>query len=325
MTVLAIQRNDDGGNAKRVHQASRHDSDDAPMPCFARDDHTLLGRVSVELADLRARFLGCAVGECLALVVLRLDVLEQAPRFFRGFRGQEAEREIGNAKAAGRVEPGRKAEGHVTRSKLGGLPDLGGLPQRDERWPRVGQTYLLQARANQTPVVPGQRRKVGNRADRDQIEPSAEVELGAHLGAQRSAQRKGKTRAAKALVGETTLGAMRVEKREGREGFFGHEVVVDHDDVDARGPGFGDPFVITRTAIAGHQEARTFGHAAVEGFVAEAVTPVESVGDQDPHLPSEGRDDFAEDHCGGGAVHVVVAEHDDPLARTDRTPDAFRG
>ena len=171
VTLLAVQGDDDCRDAKRVHEASSHDADDAAMPCFARHDHTLLGRISVELDHLRARFFRGAVGECLALLVLRLDVLKQAQGLFRGFRGQEAEREVGHPEAPRRVEPGRKTKGHITRRELGRLRDLGGLPQRDEGRPRVRRADVLQARSHQSPVVSSQRRKVGDRANGDQVEP----------------------------------------------------------------------------------------------------------------------------------------------------------
>ncbi len=195
------------------------------------------------------------------------------------------------------------------------------MPKRSERRPTLGGADRLQARANEPPVVPGQRCDVGDGSNRDEVEPRAEIERGAKLGAKRGAQRESETGAAESFVRKPALGPMGVEKCECRQRFFGDEVVVDHDDVDPGGVGHGDALVIAGAAIAGDQQAWPLGEAAIDGLLAESVSALESVGDERPDFSPKRCDHLAENHRRRGAVHVVVSKHDDSLARPDRTSD----
>ena len=49
VTELPIERNDDGGYAKRVDEAGGHDADDTSVPHVARDEHALRGRLAVAI------------------------------------------------------------------------------------------------------------------------------------------------------------------------------------------------------------------------------------------------------------------------------------
>ena len=319
VTVVAIQGDGHRRDPEGIHQSGSHDTDDPAMPGLARDDHAFLRRLAVELDNLRAGLLGRMLSEQFALVVQSLDLLEGAPSLFGALGSQEAKGQVCGAEPAGGVEPGCEAKRHVASGELRGLWDLRRLPKRSERRPTLGGANRLQACANEPPVVPCQRRDVGDGSNRDEVEPRAEIERGTKLGTERGAQREGKTGAAESFVRKPAFGPMRVEKRECRQGFFGDEVVIDHDDVDPDGVGHGDALVIAGAAIAGDQQAWPLGQAAIDSLRAQSVSALESVGDERPHLSAERGDHLAENHRRRGAVHVVIPKHDDALPRPDRT------
>ena len=111
----------------------------------------------------------------------------------------------------------------------------------------------LQARANQATVVAGLWGEVGDSADRYQVEPTTKVEPSVELRTKCGPERESQACAAQALVREVALGTMRIEKRKSWKLFFRDEVMVDDDDIDSLCRGLGDPFVVARPAVAGHQ------------------------------------------------------------------------
>jgi hypothetical protein len=110
--------------------------------------------------------------------------------------------------------------------------------------------------ADERPVVPIERRDVGDRAEGDEVEPVAQIERDAELGATPAQSVSASPTDASPLYGIAAVGAVRVQEREDGERLVGDAVVVDDDDVDAALARKLEALVVARAAVARDEERR---------------------------------------------------------------------
>ena len=171
-----------------------------------------------------------------------------------GLRAQETKREVGHPEPPRRVEPGRKAKRHIARGELRGLRDLGGL--RSARAPAslLGEPIVFRPARTRRRLSPvsGARSAIvpiatrSSQARRSSLAPISERSAAPSENAKPALHRP--------LYANPHSGRCGLRNANAGSGFFGHEVVVDHDDVDPAGVASAIAFVIARAAVAGHQQ-----------------------------------------------------------------------
>jgi hypothetical protein len=166
-----VEREDHGGSAVAADHAGRGDADDAVQPPVVADDDAvavLAARVGGEdrqgLADDRLLVLA-------AVAVDALDALGHRPRLGGAAGPQQAQRRLGRAEAAGRVDPRAEAKAEVGLVDRLVDADAGVLEQRAQAG-AVALTDHVEAAAHEDPVLRDQRDHVAHRPERDQVEPA---------------------------------------------------------------------------------------------------------------------------------------------------------
>ena len=258
--------------------------------------------------------------DLLAARAQELDLRGDPARLDVARRQEQREREVRLLEPTGRVDARRETEGHVLPRRGAGAAarDLGegarsgAGPLREER----------EARPHEGAVVAVERRDVRDRADRDEIEPPAQVEGDPELGPHPGADRQREPDRREPLVGKPALGSMRIEERERRQRLVRHAVVVDDDGVEPGAAGIFEAFVIARSAVAGDEEGRACGEDARQSRRRQAVAAVESVGEDGDNLGAERPQHVRHERSGGHAVRVVVPEDADALLRPRRPREA---
>ena len=144
------------------------------------------------------------------------------------------------------------------------------MPGRDTLRER-GET-----RADEGAVVAVERGDVGDRSERDEVEPATHVEIDAELRADARDEGEREADRREPLVGVSAVWAVGVQEREDRERLVGDAVVVDDDDVDAALPGVVEARVVARAAVACDEERGSRVEDARHGLVGDAVAAVGS-------------------------------------------------
>ncbi len=141
---------------------------------MAFDDNEVLIRVEFGAED-GDDFMYDAAFDSLALAVVSVEILSEGHGFGKVAGEQEAQRLLGVFKPAGGVEARGELETDFVGPKRGGR--LGNLFQGDESGALSG-VQSLEAGGNQDAVFAGQRDKVGDGAEGDEVEEGAEIEIG---------------------------------------------------------------------------------------------------------------------------------------------------
>jgi hypothetical protein len=323
VTLAVLDRDHDGRRAEAIDQPRRDDPDNAAVPAFARDHDAAADVLAVHVVRLRDRFLRNAALDRLALLIDLLDARREHARFADAARGQEPQRYLRIAEAARCVEPRSQSERDVDPTDRSASADARRFAQRENARPRPLGSDPQKTGAREPAIVPVERSDVGNRAERDQIEPRPQIDRRSDRRAHRGADGKREPSAAQALVRKTAVVAMRIQECERRKRLVRHEMMVDDDDVDPDRVRGRDALVIARAAIARHDQRRARLERARQRRMRKTVSAFEAVGDQGAHVGAEERENAAEDRRARRAIDVVVAEDDDALARPHRAGQAL--
>ena len=168
-TERAIERDHRRRFAETLDQLGRHDPDDARVPAFSRGEYER-PRGAAGAFDLRHGRGGDGLLDRLSFAVA-LVTEARAVLAGRLVLGQQTlERWARLAQAPGRVEARREAEGDVARADLS--RQLGAGQQRAQAR-AAAFAERAQAVRDEDAVLANQRRHVGDRAERDQIEQRA--------------------------------------------------------------------------------------------------------------------------------------------------------
>ncbi len=127
------------------------------------------------------------------------------------------------------------------------------------------------------------------------------------------------------LRGECAPGLVRVDDDRGRGKLGAGQVMIGDQHVDA-GRGRRAHAVDARDAVVdGDDQARRLARRHRDDLRREAVAELEAVGHQVMRVGAHRAQAAHADRARGGAVGVVIADDDDPLAAGDRVREALRG
>ena len=181
----------------------------------------------------------------------------------------------------------------------------------------------LQALRDQRPVEPHQRHDVADRAERDQIQPAAQVRLRAAgemtARAQRAVERHHREERDPdrgQLADRADLVApVRIDHPERLRQLGLCDVMIDHDDLLALGGGARERLERRGASIQDHHEPAALGGEALQRLSIRSVALAQPIRDVDRARRADGGEIAGQERDRGGAVDVVVAEQADPLLR----------
>jgi hypothetical protein len=294
------------------------DAHDPRVPALARDHEGGL----VQLGQAGA--LGLAEDSQLRvapLVVHAVELLGHRRGAGLVGGGQELERGIGAAQAAGGVQPRAEAEAQGVLVHSGRIHARLGHQGAQAGLARPG--HPGQARAHDAAVLAPQRHQVAHRPQRGEVQ----VVLGAgrvQPGAAPQRLRQLERHAGGAQLGERVAADGRVQQRAVRQLCPG-PVVVGHEHVHPGRPGRGDLGDRGDAAVHCQEEADALAGQALDSGAREAVALVVPAGELPGGLRPDGAQRVQRNRSGADAVHVVVAEHENPGAALDVVQDQVAG
>ena len=263
----------------------------------------------------------------LALAVERIEMVGDLVCLVVILGGQQARAQAGLAHAAAGIDPGPEDEAQVVDPRR--LFQPGHVAQCPD--PGIAAlTHHREPLAHERAVDAGERHHVADGAERHQVEPLLEVRLLpiaipaglAQVPVEPDDEEEGDSNGGELAVRALLIQPVGVDHGEGRGQPGLAEVVVDHDHVEARIRCFGERVEGADAAIDGddhpHVRCRQLAHGGGVGAVALA----QAVGDIDRHRARDRREEAAQQRRRGRAVHVIVAEDRDLLARCKRAGEA---
>ena len=304
------------GPAEALDEPRGDDSDHAPMPVLAREHvaAAALRRLG-PLANLRDRLAKDALLDGLAVAVQGLELAGEALRFGRVVGQEHLERGARMAEPSGGVDPRREPE-----AELAGLDrrriDARGLHERAQPGTgRLGQA--AQAGRDQVAVLVHERDDVGDRRQRDQVEPPLQVG-----GGERLEELPDDAGAAELL--EWVVGRARRNDRAVRERLARPVMVGDDDAEPARlgGLDLGDG---RDPAVHGEEKPAALVGEPFERLAGDAVALLEAAREVPVDVCAEVAQRGDRERGRADPVHVVVAVHADPASGGDRLADRVTG
>ena len=306
------------------------EADDSRRPSFARHDH----RGAALLEPERQQRLRLGLGErrdldLLPRAVQAVELGGDLARFVLVARGQQpdAKRRVADAAAGVDARADDEAEVIGARRPVG----AGDVEQGGEAGPPA-LAHRRQSARDEGAVEADERHDVGDRRQRDEVEPGEEIGRGAAVEeaavAQRAVQRDeahvddaGGAEMAKSR--EVVL-AVRVDDGECVGQALRRLVMVEDDDVEAEPACFGDRLVADRAAIDRDDEARAARGEGGHRLAVRTITFGDAIGNVDDRFAAAGLEIFAEQRRAAGAVDVVVGEDRDSLRAPHRVGEPRR-
>ncbi len=278
-------------------------------PCFPS---TMAGKLARAGSSSIAS--ASAVHGPLDLLAARAEVLDlggDPARVDVARRQKEGERMVRLCDPSGRVDARGEPEGHVLAR---GRADRAARDLDESARARAGPaSQEAKAGAHEGSVVTVERGHVADGADGDEIEPLAHIEGDAELGTNARRNREREPDRGKPLVGEPTLGSMRVEERKRGKRGVRHAVMVDDHGVEPGGADRLEALVIARPAVARDEQRGAGVEYARERRRRQPVAPVEAVREQRSDGGAERPEHVGDQRGGGDSVGVVVPEDADGL------------
>ena len=188
-----------------------------------------------------------------------------------------------------------------------------------------GLLHHLEPEPREHAILSAQRRDVGDRRERDEIEHAVHRVLVAAQRA-RECERELERDAHRSEILVRVLAAvlLRIEHRETRRQRTARQVMIGDDDVDPRLARDFDGRERVRAAVAGDEHLRARCDGGVHAGEREVVAVLDAPRDERNRIAAEPADG-AEQHGGGRhAVHIVVAVHHDALAAREWRARAAR-
>ena len=326
---LALVAEHDGGAMVFARDAAGDDADDARVPALVEEHEAV--RREVAFLDLRLGLLGDLALDVLPLAVERLELLRRAAAEGEVVAQQQVDRERGVGEPAtgvdARPEAVRNVDGRepLLRFEAGGPHQL-----QQAGAARFGEH--AQAMAREDAVLAEQRHEIGDGAERDEVEVIPYFDFKAermlrlaqalkHAVHEFENEANGAKVAPRRVVG--ALVDVRVDQERVETRRFLGAVVVDDDNVHAEGAQVGDLGSGIGAAVERDEErGATTLERAIDGVASETVAFFESARDEIARAQSEAAENADEKGRAADAVDIVVAEHDDVLARLHRAQKA---
>ncbi len=233
LPALAIERDEHGRPARLLDEPGRDDADDPRVPAFL-GEHDPVGGIEVRRIELAACLVQRRAVQFLAPAVQLLQIAGD-PVSVRFILGREQLNALDPAiEAAHRVQAGRDGESHAA-----GRDRLAFETRRTHQSPQAGVLRLGQqpeAVADEDAILPAERRDIGDRRQRDEIEQREDRSgRSSQPGGERQRELEHDARGGQVLVGIPATVAFGIEHGEGARQRATGQVVVGDDDVDARG------------------------------------------------------------------------------------------
>ena len=236
---------------------------------------------------------------------------------------EQAGTQIGLADAPAGIDPGTQQEAQVIGLRRlletrhvgqGGEPGIATL------------RHHLEARPDQRTIDAEQRDDVAHGTQRHEVEPLPQVGFGSRRAvparlAQRSvdtdAEEKGDADSGEMLVRAFVVETVGIDHghRVGQRDL--RHVVVDHDEVEAGPPGLGQRLEGGDAAIDRDDDGGAVFPDLQQGRRVGAVAFLAAVRNVDADVAADTPEEAQQQRRRGGAIDVVIAEHDDALARLD--------
>ena len=321
----AVEGDDEGRAVIALHQPAGDDANDARVPALAdREDHVVVSAPGLDLG------LGGGLDPGLDLAALEVERVEPE-RERRGLLGvlggQQPRAEVGLAHAPARVQPRAENEGRVIGARWLAHPgDVGERPESQVAAPR----HDLEPLAHQRPVDARQRHHVADRAERDQVEPVAQVGLGpggepagvAERSVEPDQEQEGDADGGQLAAARAVVEPVGIDHGGGLGQAGLGDVMVDDDDVEPGAPRLGQRLVGADPAVDGHDHPHPVVLEAQKRRRVGAVAFRQPIGNVDLGARADRREIAREQRRRGRAVDVVVAEHDHPLAVSNQIDQA---
>ncbi len=244
--------------------------------------------------------------------------------------GQQARAQVGAADAAAGVDPRSQQEAGVERR---GRPlALGHLGQGLQPWIGPGRHHL-QPLGGQGAVEADQGGHVADRAQGRQVQPAAQVRLGAggeqaapaRLAIERGQQHEGDPGGGQHALAGIAARPVGIDHGRRRGRLLAHQVMVDHHHLQPHLGRRGDRLIGGGAAVDGDHQFGALVAKAAEGGRAGAVALGQPVGDIDRQVAAQGAEPAHQLGGAGGAVHVIVGEHRRGPVLLDCIDDQHRG
>lgn len=225
----------------------------------------------------------------------------------------------------GRVQAraGRKAE--IGRLDMGQIAP-GHLQQGAHAVAAASGAHTRQALVDQTPVVLVQRHQVGNRAQRDQVQPLVQARFRTPLEpaqlAQTAAQGQGgvehHANASQRRRTESLAGQVGIDDGFGGRQFRPRQVMISDHHLHPAPPGSGYPGNRTDPLVNGHQHRRAGRFDFFDQGRTETVAVAEAIGYQPAHLArAQAGQGAHRQRRTGGAISIKVTDHQDGFTAHD--------
>ena len=247
---------------------------------------------------------------------------ESSRRECRGAAGvpflEEGQSRVGRVDAPRGVEPGAEAEGDV----LGGWSFArreAGFREKGAQARRPGRRERGQPGGRDRAVFAGQRDEVGDRPEAGGAQERLGREAHVRPPGDRLSDLPGDSGRGELLLGIAAAGLARVDHDRAAGQLLRDQVVVGHDDLDARPPRA--IHALDRGDAAVDRDdgrRRKLGEHAPHRFGLEAVPVAEAVRDEGRGFGARATERGAQLRHGRDAVDVVVAEDDHALAAAGR-------
>ena len=308
----------DGRTVVTLHQARRHDADDAGVPVLPGDDEHPVPQAGGILFQQAA---GGGKDLLLGLLPLGVDFRQTGgdPRSLVFVPAeQQFEGHGGVVHAARRIEPRRQAVADGVRRDRPACV-AAAFQQRLQ----AGAHGLLQqseAFPHQDAVFPHQRHHVGYRAEGRQFAVHFQQFL-RRAAFQRGAELESHPGAAQALERAGVVGAARVHHGHRLGQRRAGQVMVGNDQVQAQFPGASGLLHSGNAVVHGNDQREALGRQIFQCGAGQPV-PAAACGQLAAHMRAQAGQAFIQDSGGADPVHIIVAVDHDGFFLFDGLPDA---
>ncbi len=323
LPFCAIERDQDRRAREALDDARRDDADHARMPTLGRDHESARG-IEVEALHHLDRGGERSLVEVLAAAVEFLEVTRQTHRLLRIARGEQLDAADRFAEPAHSVQSRRQPE-----SDASGGERLAVESRRADERAQTGVRRIrhhLEAIARDHAILAAQRRDVGDRRERREVDHLEHFVLVAALG-RRNGQREleREPRGGEIRVRIIGAGPLRIHQRRTRRRLTTRQVVIDDDEIDPRVAQRAGRLARVRAAIAADHQLRLGGDGRAHAGHGEVVAVLDAARDERRHPATERAERAHHDRGRGHAVHVVVAVEEDHLSGVQRARDPRDG
>ena len=224
---------------------------------------------------------------------------------------QQVRRHIRRAHTAGGVDAGGQDKADLHGGH--GLVGQARLPQQGVQTDEIRPADRCQPPGDDGPVLVGHLHHVGHGADGGQGAVPGQQGLLPALAPQGQHQLQRHAAPGQVLEGIAAVKPVGVHHRAGGRQLLLALMVVGDDHVHAQGVGIGHLLHAGDAAVHRYQQPDALVMQGQNGVLSQAVPILDAAGDIVHHVAAPGQEVIHQNHRGGDAVHVIVAEYGDPF------------